>query len=121
MTIVFFIHRYHVSAGMTPWKGGGFGMYSEFHPGVSQVFIKINGIKYSSDLFPSLNNKIVRRLKSKCAYYPKESNLRDLDFAIKSFLKDSTVESYDICLVNFDLHSRTLSWKTIKTFDSFDD
>lgn len=31
-------HFYHRQKGLSPWKGGGFGMYSDVYPGREKVF-----------------------------------------------------------------------------------
>lgn len=69
----------HRSWGLTSWKGGGFGMYAEFHPvynkllifsdlpitnSPSQTMLPLNELLSEARLYP--NKRIADRIKAEC-------------------------------------------------------
>jgi hypothetical protein len=84
MLTVICLHFYHVKQGLSPWKGGGFGMYSTYYPEQSQVYI--NGVSLF-EMIQKDNHK--KRLLRNYMFYPKKSNL---DALIQSLShKDDTL------------------------------
>ena len=77
MLVVVIIHFYHVKQGLSPWKGGGFGMYSTYYPEQSQIYI--NGVNYADSI--RQNNDLNRKLRN-YLFYPKKSNLDALVVSI---------------------------------------
>jgi hypothetical protein len=76
MLVVVINHFYHVNQGLSPWKGGAFGMYSTYYPEQSQIYI--NGINYVDSIRKdNMRNRSLRNY----LFYPKKPNL---DALIKS-------------------------------------
>jgi len=84
MFLVICVHFYHVEQGLSPWKGGGFGMYSTYYPEQSQMYIDDVNIM---QLIKKDNDK--KRLLRNYIFYPKKSNLDPLIQSLK--LKNDTL------------------------------
>lgn len=65
---------FQIPKGLTRWKGGGYGMYSEIHPDFRQVVINDSLIVLDS-LAP---NKKMRAALKKYAFYPKDKYKQNL-------------------------------------------
>ncbi len=51
MLAVLGVHIYHRTKGLTPWKGGAFGMYTTYQPGKSPIFVDGKVYVFRENLF----------------------------------------------------------------------
>jgi hypothetical protein len=79
LLITLAVHIYHRTQGLTAWKGGGFGMYSTYHP--TNVIIYTDTVLYQSK-----KNKAIDLLMNKFLYYPNTTNQQ----ALQKIFRDST-------------------------------
>lgn len=98
MVIFVFIHFYHVRQGLSPWKGGGFGMYSTQSPANSALYV--NGI-YINNSNSSVEQKA---FLSNYLFYP---NKKNLEMLIKSFARLHDSLHIEIWQPKFDVKTST--------------
>ena len=97
-----------IPKGLTRWKGGGFGMYSEMHPNYRNVVI--NDSLYKIDSL-KINSKKHVAFK-KYAFFPKEKYLQSLAQTLD--LKSDTIR-IEVWQLDFDAKKRQLTNKKIKS------
>lgn len=80
MLVIAIVQISHIPKGLTRWKGGGFGMYSEMHPDLRQVVVNDSLISAKGTSNPKL-----LAAERKYANYPKSTYLKNfvkvLDFS----------------------------------------
>lgn len=96
--IVVVFQLYNTKQGLTPWKGGGFGMYSTYHSNETQLYI--NKTYYNSTTMENNDNKIA--IKS-YLFFP---NKKNLDALIQSF--NLTTDTLNIQIWQPHLDTKTL-------------
>jgi hypothetical protein len=67
---VVLIHFYNIQKGLSPWKGGGFGMYNTYHPIESQLYV--DGVYINNSTITDQQQKTFLR---NYLYYPNKNNL----------------------------------------------
>lgn len=67
------LHFYHRQKGLSPWKGGGFGMYSDFYPGREKVFFNDFCVTDSVK-----KNRSLRIVYHKFIFYPNQKTFNAL-------------------------------------------
>ena len=102
MIIVVMIHFYHIRQGLSPWKGGGFGMYSTYRPMDSHLYV--NGV-YINNSNSSVEQRAFLR---NYMFYPNEKNRAIL---IQSFANLHDTLHIEIWQPKFDV--KTATYKTI--------
>lgn len=72
--LVFCYQLFLVNNGLNRWKGGGFGMYSDYH--IYHYDLKINGISYKKDSIYSKRkyNSVIKNY----LYFPNSENTKKL-------------------------------------------
>jgi len=96
-----------IQKGLTRWKGGGYGMYSEIHPYYRQVVINDSLIKIDTDPDNKRKNVAVRKF----AYFPKEKYKQNM---IKELNWPNDTLNIQIYQLFFDSKTQILN-KKIKT------
>jgi hypothetical protein len=97
-----------IPKGLTRWKGGGFGMYSEMHPNYRNVVINDSLYKIDSLKINSKKHVAVK----KYAFFPKEKYLQSLAQTLD--LKSDTIR-IEVWQLDFDAKKRQLTNKKIKS------
>ncbi len=78
--------------GLSRWKGGGFGMYSEFHPHYNQVWISIQEGEFKNSR-DSLFSRIPQDLFYQVRVFPNKNNLKKLYNSMKKY---SDLEDFEV-------------------------
>ena len=97
-----------IPKGLTRWKGGGFGMYSEMHPNYRNVVINDSLYKIDSLKINSKKHVAVK----KYAFFPKEKYFQSLAQTLD--LKSDTIR-IEVWQLDFDAKKRQLTNKKIKS------
>jgi hypothetical protein len=97
-----------IPKGLTRWKGGGFGMYSEMHPNYRNVVINDSLYKIDSLKINSKKHVAVK----KYAFFPKKKYLQSLAQTLD--LKSDTIR-IEVWQLDFDAKKRQLTNKKIKS------
>ena len=108
MVVIALFQIIQIPKGLTRWKGGGFGMYSEMHPNYRKVVI--NDSLYEKDTL-KINSKKHVAIK-KYAFFPKEKYLKNLSQTLD--LKSDTL-IIEVWQLDFDAKNRQLTNKKIKS------
>lgn len=77
--LVFCYQLFLVNHGLNRWKGGGFGMYSDYH--IYHYDLKINGVSYKKDSIYS--NKKYNSVIKNYLYFPNSENTTKLISKLK--------------------------------------
>ena len=77
--LVFCYQLFLVNHGLNRWKGGGFGMYSDYH--IYHYDLKINGVSYKKDSIYS--NKKYNSVIKNYQYFPNSENTTKLISKLK--------------------------------------
>lgn len=73
-----------INGELTPWKGGGFGMYSDIHWANNQIWIGTKDKVIDGDSLRSILNVHERRYYGRVQRYPSSDNLNLLAKAISN-------------------------------------
>lgn len=95
---VIFNHFYQRNKGLSPWKGGGFGMYSDVYPGRERVFF--NDINVSDSVHKNRNLRVVYH---KFIFYP---NQQTFDKLYQHF--PSSSDSVHVVMKRILVHNESL-------------
>lgn len=105
MIVIAIFQLFQVPNGLTRWKGGGFGMYSEMHPDYRKVVINDSLITFDT----LKNNRIKRIAIKKYAFYPNEKYLKNMIEVI-----DFNSDTLKVEVWQLDFNSKTRQLKNIK-------
>ncbi|WP_149303661.1 hypothetical protein [Pareuzebyella sediminis] len=104
-------------SSLNPWKMGGYGMYSEYHPNLSYfVWIESEGqrtMARRSKLFTS--NATFQKLILECRTYPSSDHLRK----VYEFLRQNRSDSFKVEVWRFDFKadSRILKRVLVNSYE----
>ena len=101
---------------LNPWKLGGYGMYSDYHPDSHFVWFQIDGNKISArktKLFDT--NAAFKKLVLKCRTYPSNDNLQKLHGYFKHMSKGPF--RVEVWRLNFTSDSLKLSQILVNSYE----
>ncbi|HTN45071.1 MAG TPA: hypothetical protein VL098_01900 [Flavipsychrobacter sp.] len=104
----------HIQYGLSRWKGGGFGMYTEVHADSRQLVVNDSLIVYDS----LRDNKKIRLIFKNYLFYPRKKYCSSLMEQLK--IEDDTAK-LEIWLPEYDAKMNLLTRKKIHEYIHIED